>query len=118
MKKTHARWRRWASAALLVLNVALTAASFLPLLESRAWWVRYMDYPRLQLLIVLPILLVLYLALRWHFGKREWAVGLLTLLAVTYHGFQLCPYTALAAQDAVELDTVPTTASSRYWSPT
>lgn len=42
----------------------LTAASLLPLLETRAWWVRVFDFPTSQFLVMLACLLAAYLALQ------------------------------------------------------
>ncbi|WIJ24964.1 endonuclease/exonuclease/phosphatase family protein [Devosia sp. RR2S18] len=107
MKKAHGKWRRWASAALLTLTLLVVVASFLPLLESNAWWVRYMDYPRLQLAIALPILLILYLVVHQRVGRNGWALGLLTVGALGYHGSELYPYSSLVAHQAVEFDSCP-----------
>lgn len=78
--------------AIAATAAALIAASFLPLIETNAWWVRMLDFPRLQLLIALPI--VGFLLLMFGRGTRR-ATQLLVVgivAATVYHGVKLRPY--------------------------
>jgi endonuclease/exonuclease/phosphatase (EEP) superfamily protein YafD len=90
------------------LVLAAVAASLLPLVETNVWWVRYFDFPRVQIsaaLLVLVALIILFGGL-----KRPWAVSALVLglPALGYQAYRLHPYTrlvapmALAAPDCAE----------------
>lgn len=100
---------RLAGSALLVLATAvLTLATFLALIETNAWRVRMTDFPRLQYLIALGVLLIcLGLARGLRVG---WRVGLaaIVLLAMGYNGFKLYRY--LPLQDRTGI-TCPQSAS-------
>jgi len=97
---------------ILVLLAVATAASFLPLIETNAWWVRYADFPRLQLGTVIVALLVALLAVGRPAGKRAraaavLAVALPAVAAVGYHAAKLYPYTRLAAYAAAGVEECP-----------
>ena len=92
-------WRlaRW---ALLLLAAAGVALTMLPLLPGDAWWIRYPDYPRLQ--IGAGMVAVLTLLLLLPYPRREWPVllGAVALLAaLAESGVRLAPYLAPAAVD-------------------
>ena len=74
--------------------------SFLPLLRYNSWWIRYADFPRLQLAIALAVLLATYLLLRGRMGRLGWAATLVAGLAIRYHVRTLYPYSVLAAHSA------------------
>lgn len=85
-------------ALLIIVGVAL---SFLPLVETNVWWVRYADFIRVQLVVVLGICVPALLML----GGAKNAVGVaLALLAVGglgYHGYRLHPYFGTAGEMAI-----------------
>ena len=41
-------YRSWAALLALILLAATAVASLLPLFETNTWWVRYLEFPRLQ----------------------------------------------------------------------
>lgn len=76
----------------------LAIASLLPLLETDAWWVRYLDFPRMQFAAGLVVLWVLMVALGGiGRGAARW-LTVLALIALGYHGWKLWPYQPLAAK--------------------
>jgi endonuclease/exonuclease/phosphatase (EEP) superfamily protein YafD len=93
-----------------VLLLAAVVASFLPLVETNVWWVRYLGFPRVQISAALGVLVVLIIL----FGglRRPWAVSALVLGlgALGYQVYRLHPYSelvapmALAASDCAEAD--------------
>lgn len=89
------RYRTAAAITVGALLVGLTAASFLPLIESNIWWIRFLDFPRVQLSIVLVVLLALYLGL-WR-GPQPigWIAVIGAVAALGYHGTKLHPYSEL-----------------------
>lgn len=85
---------RW---LLLLGSVLGVAATFLPAWRTDAWWVRYLDYPRLQILALLLAALPLMLVptLRW---RRQpwigWAAAAGLALAAGWNAWLLSPYLA------------------------
>ncbi|CUH18338.1 hypothetical protein JSE7799_00434 [Jannaschia seosinensis] len=80
----------------LTLFVAV-AASFLPLVETNVWWVRYLDFPRVQFAVALLVLTALLIATGG--ARRAWGLVavVLGLAALGYHAYKLHPYTTLVA---------------------
>ncbi len=76
--------------------LGLGTMSLLPLVDTDAWWVRYLDFPRLQFsALLLLVWAVFALTGAWRRGAGRW-LTLLTLLALGYHGYRLWPYQPLA----------------------
>jgi endonuclease/exonuclease/phosphatase (EEP) superfamily protein YafD len=82
------------------LIILLSIATFLPLIETNAWYVRYLDYPRLQVAVALLAVLALHLLAS---GRRpgHLALGGLALAALLYHGWKLRPFSGLHPPMAV-----------------
>jgi len=103
--------RRILPLVILGLLAVATAVSFLPLIETNAWWVRYADFPRLQLATAIVLLLTALLGLGRHAGKRARTTALLAVVlpaaAVGYHAHKLYPYTGLSAQAAAGVEECP-----------
>ena len=107
MDRSGHRWRRWVLALIGILLGIVLIASALPLAGSKAWWVRYTEFPRLQLAVALIILLPAFVAIRGRVGTVGWSVFALVLIAVGYHAVKLYPYSPLAAPVAVSVDACP-----------
>lgn len=76
----------------------LCVASLLPLVETDTWWLRYLDFPRMQFAVGLVVLWVLMVALGGiGRGAARW-LTVLTIVALAYHGWRLWPYQPLAAK--------------------
>ncbi len=78
-----------ATAAIVVLTV-------LPISRSKQWWIRALDFPRLQLFVMTAVLLVVDLLM---FDKALWTSWLVPAAAagcLAYHGWWIIPYTVLA----------------------
>lgn len=80
-----------------VLLFVAVSASLLPLVETNVWWVRYLDFPRVQFAIALLILTVLLIAIGG--ATRVWGLVALvfSMVALGYHAYKLIPYTPLVA---------------------
>ena len=93
----------------LLLAVAALVATLLPLLRQTAWWIRIFDFPRLQIVGVLALLLVAGLLLRWHqpVDDTYWGPALLAtmLLAAIYQLLRIVPYTPLASKQVQDSST-------------
>lgn len=85
---------------------ALAGLTFLPMLRSDAWWLRMMDFPRLQYLAVLAVLALLLLVLPRDRGvgarrlAQRWVLAAVVLLAIGYNGWKLAPYAPGSAGEA------------------
>ncbi|GAB2953458.1 endonuclease/exonuclease/phosphatase family protein [Hymenobacter coalescens] len=78
------------------LGGAALLATWLPLIRATAWWIRVFDFPRLQIVGVMA--LVLPAALLLDFWQQGWwARGLVLLLAggIVYQLVRILPYTRL-----------------------
>ena len=81
--------------ALLVSTVILTALTLLPLWRHEAWWVRAMDFPRLQLFVGALLLLLLESVLLDLSFPSTWALLVVTLFCLVYQAWWIVPYTRL-----------------------
>lgn len=59
--RTHPIWRSAAAWIVLIVLGLMIVASLLPLVHTDAWWIRFLDFPRVQFALALLILLVVYL---------------------------------------------------------
>ncbi|MGK7869558.1 endonuclease/exonuclease/phosphatase family protein [Falsiroseomonas sp. E2-1-a20] len=104
-----------AIARYLVFPVMLliAVASLLPLIETNAWFVRLLDFARLQFMILLVVLLVLYWALR----RPRNALGTLPILlisvAIGYHVYRLHPYVPFFGESSAAVAECPAGADLR-----
>jgi endonuclease/exonuclease/phosphatase (EEP) superfamily protein YafD len=82
-------------AVLMIAACFLTVFTLLPLWRCEAWWVRSLDFPRMQLTVIALLLLVLECwLLDWH-RPQTWGLSLVTLLCFAYQAWWIVPYTKL-----------------------
>lgn len=77
-------WRRWLRVAFIAIALLLIVGSFLPLWQTDEWWVRYWDYPRLQVAGLLLLAGTLLLSLNWRWSRGEVALGIGLLAALVW----------------------------------
>jgi endonuclease/exonuclease/phosphatase (EEP) superfamily protein YafD len=58
-----------------------------------AWWVRSLDFPRLQLLVISTLLLLAEMILLDLSQLTAWGLLFATLLCIAYHAWWILPYT-------------------------
>ncbi len=80
---------------LLFFTTLLAMGTFLPLWQHEAWWVRSLDFPRLQLMCVALALVALELGLLDLSLASTWGLTLITLLCLAYQLCWIFPYTRL-----------------------
>ena len=76
-----------------------------------AWWVRSLDFPRLQLLVVSLFLLVLEAVLLDLSNLTTWILLMVVLICFVYHAWWILPYTQLfpvEVESARSSDSQPT----------
>lgn len=75
---------------LVVLILAML--SFVPLIDSNRWWIRLLDFPRLQGAVAL-LILALPVAFFFRYYRRMASLALVLIVAaISYHGYILFPY--------------------------
>lgn len=82
-------------ATLLVATVILSVLSLLPLWRHEAWWVRSLDFPRLQLLVISLLLLFMDAVLLDLSHPSTWGLLVSAMLCLVYHVWWIAPYTRL-----------------------
>ncbi|WP_135817340.1 endonuclease/exonuclease/phosphatase family protein [Paracoccus liaowanqingii] len=101
MSAENSKVRAVLAKVILALLSIVVMASLLPLLETNIWWIRFLDFPRLQFIVALIVLLLLFLAVRGRSGWMGWTAIIGTAVALGYHIHKLYPYTYLAEQSAL-----------------
>lgn len=92
---------------LATLTGLLALMTLLPLSRHEAWWVRGMDFPRLQLAVAGMILLAVEAVVLDFDDPASWALVAVGLACVLYQGWWILPYTSLypkEVQDAHHAD--------------
>ena len=80
-------------AAFLIATVILTTLTLLPIWRLEAWWVRSLDFPRLQLLVVSLFLLIIETVLLDLSHYTTWSLLSVVLFCLVYHAWWIIPYT-------------------------
>ncbi len=81
---------------LLTIFVCLIVVStVLPLSRSQKWWVRDLDFPRLQLAIFCAVLLFIELVVMELSVATSWLLIVTTALCFAYQAWWILPYTKL-----------------------
>lgn len=81
----------------LLVTGLLVLATIIPLSRSARWWIRVLDFPRLQLLF--SSIMVVALAAVSSEGQPRLLAIALALFCLAYHLYWILPYTALARVD-------------------
>jgi len=84
---------------LAILCALLLLATLLPLSRSPRWWVRALDFPRLQIATAGALLLAAELLWLGPASPAMWALVLVTGACVLYQFWWILPYTPLVARE-------------------
>lgn len=79
----------------LITTVILLILTILPLSRYEAWWVRGLDFPRLQLFLALLFTLVLELLLLDLSSWQTWGLIVVVLVCLGYQAWWIVPYTRI-----------------------
>ena len=105
--------RNWVTAYVVIpLLFVVAFASLLPLIETNVWWIRYLDFLRLQLAGALMLLLILHLALR-PAGLLGWVGMAIAVLGLGYNFYRISPYMSIFGDKAVAVSACPDTSKLR-----
>jgi hypothetical protein len=81
---------------LLALGGVLLFLSVLSRVRSARWWIRFADFPRIQIACGLVVVLILHAAVfRWG-TSFDLVFSIALVVALTYQASRILPYTALA----------------------
>jgi endonuclease/exonuclease/phosphatase (EEP) superfamily protein YafD len=98
---------------LLLLGGLLVGLTILSRVRSAKWWIRYADFPRMQIAFGLAIVLAAYLAIYGTFGALDAVFTLAVGGALLDQGVRIFPYTPLAPKEVVEAHSGSSAASVR-----
>jgi len=76
-------------------TAVLVLLTLIPVSHSKAWWVRGLDFPRLQLFTMAAALLVVELWMAFGRGWVAWLVPVAAAGCLVYHAWWITPYTRL-----------------------
>lgn len=82
-------------AALSLATGIFIILTLLPLSNHPAWWIRGLDFPRLQISALLFVLLALQLSLLDLSSASAWSLVALTVACLAYQAWWIIPYTWL-----------------------
>jgi endonuclease/exonuclease/phosphatase (EEP) superfamily protein YafD len=77
----------------ITATVILVIFTLLPIWRYEAWWVRSLDFPRLQLFVISLMLLLTELVLLDFSRPSTWFLLILALACLGYHAWWILPYT-------------------------
>jgi endonuclease/exonuclease/phosphatase (EEP) superfamily protein YafD len=86
----------------IAVGVVLSLLSFV---ETNAWWVRYLDFVRLQLAFLLGAAIVFHLAAGGARSRSGAVIAALGVLGLGYHAYRLYPYLGVVETMAVAAET-------------
>lgn len=98
--------RRWAGRIAALVCLLMCAATALPLIETDQWWIRVLDFPRLQIAVVLVAALFVFLLSRPR-GTRAILVAALSAVALAWQVCMILPYTGVWKEQMVAADGCP-----------
>ncbi|MCG6114864.1 MAG: endonuclease/exonuclease/phosphatase family protein [Mesorhizobium sp.] len=92
--------RRWVGGVAALVCLLMAAATALALIETDEWWIRVLDFPRLQIAAVLAVALLVYWWTRPR-GRTSLLVAALSVVALGWQVWMILPYTAVWPQQMV-----------------
>lgn len=90
---------------LLATTGLLVVLTFLPLCKTPVWWIRGLDFPRLQLCVLAFVLLLGQALLLSYSNFSQVAISALCSLCLAYHAWWIIPYTRLWPREVESADT-------------
>ena len=87
-------------ALVVVTGITMITATALPLLRAQAWWIRVLDFPRLQILVLLAAAGAAYLPFAQN-SPFSWAFAAALAAALAYQARMMLPYTPLTRKQVL-----------------
>ena len=82
-----------------IAELAAIAATLLPFSRSEVWWIRTLDFPRIQIAIIGALILAADLAFRTDAGPGAQFIRAALALCILYQAYEIRPYTMLAGKE-------------------
>lgn len=82
-----------------IAELAVITATLLPLSRSTVWWIRTLDFPRIQIAIIGASILAADLAFRTDAGLSAQIIRAALALCIFYQAYEIRPYTILARKE-------------------
>jgi endonuclease/exonuclease/phosphatase (EEP) superfamily protein YafD len=82
-----------------IAELAAITATLLPLSRSAVWWIRTLDFPRIQIAIIGALVLAADLAFRTDAGPSAQFIRAALALCILYQAYAIRPYTILAGKE-------------------
>jgi endonuclease/exonuclease/phosphatase (EEP) superfamily protein YafD len=104
---------RWLGRGAALVCLMMVAATALALIETDVWWIRVLDFPRLQIAAVLAVALLAF----WWAGPRGVFAGVVTLASLVALGWQvwmIAPYTPVWPPQMLAATACPEGARVRF----
>ncbi|RUO25314.1 endonuclease [Aliidiomarina minuta] len=89
---------------MLVPVTVLGIVTFLPLWRLEAWWIRILDFPRLQLFFLAFAVFALQLMLLQTDSYASWGLLIFSLICVLYQSWWILPYSPLYKKEVAFSD--------------
>lgn len=86
----------------LLAAIALIG-TLLPLIPEEAWYIRVLDFPRLQLFFTALLALILFLIFIYRRHRWQQILTLLLLAAMIYQAYRISPYTPLSPHQVLQI---------------
>ena len=90
--------------ALRILALALLVVTLLPIIDTDQWWIRTLEFPRIQFIVLTGLCLAGFAV--WE-RKQSWVWLAITGIAFSYQLYLIWPYTPVHPTEAVEVDNCP-----------
>jgi endonuclease/exonuclease/phosphatase (EEP) superfamily protein YafD len=87
---------------LLVLGCLLVGLTVLSRVRSARWWIRYTDFPRMQIAFGLALVLAAFLAIYGIADALDAAFASAVAGALLYQGVKIFPFTPLASKEVMK----------------
>jgi len=97
--------REWTRRIIAGVGLVLVVATLLPIIPSNAWWIRFLDFPRVQIAVLLVLATAAATAAAMWRTRGGQALIAALILCLGYQLSRILPYTAAWASE------VPTAAS-------
>lgn len=87
--------RRWTSRVAAFVCVLMSAATGLALIETDEWWIRVLDFPRLQIAALLAVALIVYWLTQRGKAGTLFVVTAMSIVSLVWQVWMILPYTAV-----------------------
>ena len=82
-----------------IAELAAITATLLPFSRSEVWWIRTLDFPRIQIAIIGALILAADLAFRTDAGSIAQIIRAALGLCILYQAYEIRPYTMLSGKE-------------------